>query len=178
MDEEKPDKFWKGESSETGKPEVEIPIRKSKEEIKGKINIDAVKLRNGLAQLILTVIGLLRELMEKQAIRRIEAGHLKEDEIERLGNTFMALKLELQRLQEQFSIEDEESEISLGPLMVSDDEVRGRVSAVELLDRLLGKGVIVKGDVIISVADVELISLNLGLILASIDKARELYELQ
>jgi hypothetical protein len=116
--------------------------------------------------------------MEKQAIRRIEHGSLTEGQIEDLGNTFMALKEELKKLKEYFKLEDEDLNIDLGPIMTrpAEDETQaGKVSAVEILDRLLGKGVVVKGDVVISVAEVDLLSLNLGLLLASIDKARELY---
>ena len=171
-EEEKPDKFWKGEKS-TEKVKVEKP--QQTERPKNKLNLDGEKIRNGLAQLILTVVELLRGLMEKQAIRRIEYGSLTEEQIENLGNTFMALKEELKKLKEYFKLEDEDLNLSLGPLMVREDEISGKTSAIEILDRLLSKGIIVKGDVVISVADVDLISLNLGLLLASIDKARELY---
>jgi hypothetical protein len=143
---------------------------------KKKINLDGEKLRSGLAQLMLTVIELLRDLMEKQAIRRIEAGSLKDEEIEKLGNTFMVLKEELKMMQKYFKLKDEDMNINLGPMMAREDEGQiGKVSAVEILDRLLGKGVVVRGDIVISVAEVDLLSLNLGLLLASIDKARELY---
>jgi hypothetical protein len=199
---EKPDKFWKSrnESSDELETSREFPSGENKKEKvadadymikeektkkagkkekpKNKINLEGEKLRSGLAQLILTVIELLRELMEKQAIRRIEYGSLTEGQIEDLGNTFMALKEELKKLKEYFKLEDEDLNIDLGPIMArpAEDEMQaGKVSAVEILDRLLGKGVVVKGDVVISVAEVDLLSLNLGLLLASIDKARELY---
>jgi hypothetical protein len=200
MEDEKADKFWKSQnkSSEELGTSKKFPSGENKKEKitdddntikeektkkasredkpKKKINLDGEKLRSGLAQLILTVIELLRELMEKQAIRRIEAGSLKEEEIERLGNTFMALKDELTKLKKYFKFEDEDLNISLGPLMAREEETHvGKVSAVEILDRLLGKGVVVKGDVVISVAEVDLLSLNLGLLLASMDKAKELY---
>jgi hypothetical protein len=179
MEEEKPDKFWKGEGKpadrETKAEKADKP--KLQEKIK-KIDIGGEKLRSGLAQLILTVIGLLRDLMEKQAIRRIEAGSLSDEEIERLGNTFMALKNELGKLTDYFKLEEEDLNFDLGPITARPDEDgahAGKVSAVEILDRLLGKGVVVKGDVVISVAEVDLLSLNLALVLASIDKAKELY---
>ncbi len=180
--EEKHDKFWKSQKSKisgkksTEKVKVEeLEKPQQTERAKNKVNLDGEKIRNGLAQLILTVVELLRELMEKQAIRRIEYGSLTEEQIENLGNTFMALKEELKKLKEYFELEDEDLNLSLGPLMVREDEISGKISAIEILDRLLSKGIIVKGDVVISVADVDLLSLNLGLILTSIDKARELY---
>jgi hypothetical protein len=167
MAEKKIDKFWKEESSK----EKESVVEKSKPQI----NIGGEKIRNGIGQLILTVVELLRELMEKQAIRRIDAGKLTEEQIENLGNTFRNLKEEIEKLKDYFDLEDEDLNINLGPLVVREDETGEKVSAIELLDRLLRKGVLVKGDVIISVAEVDLISLNLGLLLANIDKAKELY---
>jgi hypothetical protein len=184
MEDEKADKFWKGENKKEkinganyGVKEQKTKKASKEDKPKSEIKLDGEKLRSGLAQLILTVIELLRDLMEKQAIRRIEYGSLTEGQIEDLGNTFMALKEELKRLKEYFKLEDEDLNIDLGPIMArAEDETQaGKVSAVEILDRLLGKGVVVKGDVVISVAEVDLLSLNLGLLLASIDKARELY---
>ena len=57
-----------------------------------RINADPEKVERGLAQLVLTLIELPRQLMERQAIRRIEAGSLTDEEIERLGQTFMKLQ--------------------------------------------------------------------------------------
>ena len=54
-----------------------------------RINADPQNVERGLAQLALTIIELLRQLMERQAIRRMEAGTLTDDELERLGQTFM-----------------------------------------------------------------------------------------
>jgi hypothetical protein len=170
--EEKAEQFWKDEKTTRAAP----PKKERKPRQPPKVNLDGEKIRDGLAQLILTVVEMLRELMEKQAIRRIEAGSLQPAEIERLGNTFMALKKELKKLREHFKIEEEDLNIDLGPIIARPDETQTKqVSAVEILDRLLGKGVVVRGDIVISVADVDLLALNLGLLLASTDKAKELY---
>ena len=56
-----------------------------------RINLNPDDLRNGLAKLVLTLIELLRELLERQAIRRIEGGSLRDDEVERIGSTFLQL---------------------------------------------------------------------------------------
>ena len=168
--EEKAKKFWKEE--EPSKVEKRRPKPP-------QVNIEAEKMRNGLAKLVITVIELLRELMEKQAIRRIEAGSLSEEQIENLGTSFMKLKEEVEKLKNYFELEDEDLNIDLGPLQLREDEADssyvGKASAVEILDRLLAKGVVLKGDVVLSVAEVDLVSLNLGLLLANIDKAKELY---
>jgi hypothetical protein len=72
--------------------------------------------RSGLGKLVLTVIELLRELLERQAIRRIEAGSLTDAEIERLGTTFLRLADEMQRLKREFGLSDEDLNLDLGPL--------------------------------------------------------------
>jgi uncharacterized membrane protein YcaP (DUF421 family) len=64
----------------------------------------------------MTIIELLRKLIEKQAIRRVEAGSLTEEEIERLGETLMKLEMKMEELKEIFNLTDEDLNINLGPL--------------------------------------------------------------
>ncbi|MFX1739903.1 gas vesicle protein K [Paraburkholderia sp. A1RI_3L] len=71
---------------------------------------------NGLAQLVLTVVKLLHELLERQALRRIEAGGLNDDEIERLGLTFMRQTEEIDRIAAQFGLDPADLNLDLGPL--------------------------------------------------------------
>jgi len=82
----------------------------------GRINIDQNDVKNGLGQLVLTLIKLLHELIERQAIRRIDAGSLNDDEIERLGVTLMKQAQEIDRLRKQFGLEEEDLNIDLGPI--------------------------------------------------------------
>jgi Gas vesicle protein K len=70
----------------------------------------------GLAQLVLTLIELLRELMERQAIRRVEAGGLSDEEVERLGQALMALEQRMEELKESFGLTQEDLNLDLGPL--------------------------------------------------------------
>jgi len=72
--------------------------------------------KNGLGKLVLTLVELLRELLERQAIRRIEAGSLTEPEVERLGTTFMQLADQVERLKREFGLEGEDLNLDLGPL--------------------------------------------------------------
>ena len=72
--------------------------------------------KNGLGKLVLTLIELLRELLERQAIRRMEGGSLTDAEVERLGSTFLRLSEEMERLKQEFGLEDEDLNIDLGPL--------------------------------------------------------------
>jgi Gas vesicle protein K len=81
-----------------------------------RINADPEGLEKGLAQLVLTLVELLRELMERQAVRRIEAGTLSDDEVERLGRTFMALSERMDELKDVFGLTDQDLNLNLGPL--------------------------------------------------------------
>jgi len=78
--------------------------------------IDYGKTKDGLAQLVLTVVKLLHELLEKQAIRRIDAGNLTDAEIERLGITLMRQAEVLTKVAQEFGLEDEDLNLDLGPL--------------------------------------------------------------
>ncbi len=81
-----------------------------------RINADPESVGQGLAKLVLTIVELLRQLMERQALRRIEAGSLTDEQIERLGQTFQKLELRMKELQEVFGLSDEDLNLNLGPL--------------------------------------------------------------
>jgi Gas vesicle protein K len=69
-----------------------------------------------LACLVLTVVELLRQLMERQALRRVEAGSVTDEQAERLGRTLMALDERMKELVEQFGLRREDLNLDLGPL--------------------------------------------------------------
>ena len=81
-----------------------------------RVNADPEGVERGLAKLVLTLIELLRQLMERQALRRIESGSLSDDEIERLGQTFLKLDVRMAELKQIFGLENEELNLNLGPL--------------------------------------------------------------
>jgi hypothetical protein len=81
-----------------------------------RLDIDGERVRNGLAQLVLTLVKLLHELLERQAIARMDSGSLSDEEIERLGTTLMQQADELKRVREVFGLKDEDLNIDLGPL--------------------------------------------------------------
>ncbi len=81
-----------------------------------RIQADESNVEQGLAKLVLTLIELIRRLMEKQAIRRIEAGSLTDDQIERMGETFLKLEQKMAELKATFGLEDEDLNLNLGPL--------------------------------------------------------------
>lgn len=72
--------------------------------------------KNGLGRLVLTIVELVRELLERQAIRRIEAGSLTEVEIERIGTTFLRLSEQIGVLKTAFGLEGQDLNLDLGPL--------------------------------------------------------------
>ncbi|HET8951128.1 MAG TPA: gas vesicle protein K, partial [Solirubrobacteraceae bacterium] len=92
------------------------PERRLPGTLGGRIEADPESVERGLAQLVLTIIELLRQLMERQAIRRIDGGGLSESQIERLGTTFMELDRRMEELREQFGLEAEDLNLDLGPL--------------------------------------------------------------
>ncbi len=81
-----------------------------------RISLDKDNVKNGLGQLVLTLIKLLHELLERQAIRRMEAGSLTDTEIENLGLTLMKQAQEIERLRKEFNLEEKDLNLDLGPL--------------------------------------------------------------
>ncbi len=81
-----------------------------------RIALNPESVKNGLGQLVLTLVELVRQLLEKQAMRRIEGGSLTEDEIERLGLTFLELDQQMTWLKKEFGLTDKDLNLDLGPL--------------------------------------------------------------
>lgn len=79
-----------------------------------RISVDPEKVEQGLVKLVLALVEFLRQILEKQAIRRMESGNLTKAEIDRLGTTLMKLEEKIKALQEHFEIDD--LNINLGPL--------------------------------------------------------------
>ena len=81
-----------------------------------RVNADPERVEKGLAQLVLTLVELLRQLMERQALRRMENGTLTDEQIERMGETFMKLEARMEELKAHFELEDRDLNLNLGPL--------------------------------------------------------------
>lgn len=81
-----------------------------------RINADPEHVENGLARLVLTVIELLREILEHQAIRRMDGGTLSDEQVERLGLALLKLNERMEELKGTFGLTDEDLNIDLGPL--------------------------------------------------------------
>lgn len=81
-----------------------------------RVQLNHDNVEQGLAKLVLTVIELLRELMERQAIKRVEGGTLTDEEIEEIGTTLLKLEEKMEELKIIFGLEQEDLNINLGPL--------------------------------------------------------------
>ncbi|MGW5382291.1 gas vesicle protein K [Nocardia sp. NPDC003963] len=81
-----------------------------------RIDTDPETVERGLVTLVLTLVELLRQLMERQALRRVDTGDLSDDQVERIGTTLMLLEQRMDELREHFGLTPEDLNIDLGPL--------------------------------------------------------------
>lgn len=81
-----------------------------------RIELKPDDVRQGLGKLVLTVVELIRQLLERQARRRVESGALSEAEVERLGLTFLRLSEQMEEMKRALGLEGEELNLDLGPL--------------------------------------------------------------
>lgn len=84
--------------------------------IPDRISADSDSVENGLAKLVLSIIELVRRLLEKQALRRMDAGNLSEEEIEQLGSSLMKLEEKMLEMKKVFGLEGDDLNLSLGPI--------------------------------------------------------------
>ena len=92
-------------------------IKKTEENIPKIINANSPReTEQGLAKLVLTLVELIRRLMEKEAFRRVKKGSLSSAEIQKLGLSLKAVKKKIEEIKAIFGIEDEELNLDLGPL--------------------------------------------------------------
>jgi hypothetical protein len=85
-----------------------------------RISADPEVVENGLAKLVLSIIELVRRLLEKQALRRMDAGNLTDQEIERLGASLMKLEEKMEELKGVFGLTDDDLNLKLGPVHTLD----------------------------------------------------------
>lgn len=81
-----------------------------------RINSDAESVERDLVKLVLTIVELVRQLMERQALRRVDQGDLTAEQIEGLGTGLMRLEEAMTDLRERFDLSAEDLNIDLGPL--------------------------------------------------------------
>ncbi len=153
-----------------------MPSRKTQRQLEtpGQINLGSGegKLDNGLARLVLTVVEVLRQVLEKQALRRADSGSLTDEEVERLGLAFMQLNKRLVEISREFGVKPEELRAGLGALVRTGNRDLDSVSLADLLQKLLEKGVVAAGRVKIAVSDIDLVGLDLLAVLYPIHGKR------
>ena len=146
-------------------------INKPKTKGEQKINLEGEKLQKGLAKLVLVILEVLRQILERQARKRVLSGTLSTQEVERLGLAFMQLKQKVSEISKQLGLNPEELDLTIPSLLGSNNStspsLSTTISLVNLVDKLLDKGAVIGGQITISVADIDLIALDLLAVLSS-----------
>ena len=81
-----------------------------------RLETDAESVSRDLFKLVLTIVELVRQLMEKQALRRVEEGDLTDEQIEGLGQGLMHLEAAMDELKSRYDLSTADLNIDLGPL--------------------------------------------------------------
>src|SRR3712207_1925245 len=102
------------ETSRAG--EFVAELRRLSDALPERVNVDSESVEQGLAKLVLTLIELVRRLLEKQAVRRMEGGDLSPEQVEELGLALMKLEEKMRELKGRFGLEDEDLNLDLGPI--------------------------------------------------------------
>ncbi len=101
-----------------GSDPIELELREELRHLQGllpeRIDIDPDDVERGLAGLVLTLVEFLRQVLERQAIRRMEGNTLNDDEIERIGVALMRLEKKIGELAEEFGLDPDDLQIRLG----------------------------------------------------------------
>jgi hypothetical protein len=95
-------------------------LRRELERVRGllpdRVNVDPEGVEQGLAKLVLTLVEFLRQLLERQAIRRMDGGTLTDDEIERVGVALMRLEAKVREMALAFGLDPDDLNLGLGPI--------------------------------------------------------------
>ena len=96
---------------------MENQIEKAQVHINQMINAGSAKeAESGLAQLVLTLIKLITDLVGREAMRRVEGGHLTQTEMQKLGLNLQAIETKIEKLRLVFGLKEEDLNLDLGPL--------------------------------------------------------------
>ena len=95
-------------------------LRRELERVRGvlpeRVDVDPEGVEQGLAKLVLTLVEFLRQLLERQAIRRMDGGTLTDDEVERVGLALMRLEAKVRELADAFGLDPDDLNLGLGPI--------------------------------------------------------------
>ena len=108
-----------GEETLIGEPlTAEVALQALARALPDRIDADPEQVEQGLARIVLTVVELLRRVLEHQAVRRMDGGSLSDEEVERLGLALLKLSERMEELKTTFGLTDEDLSIDLGPLRI------------------------------------------------------------
>jgi hypothetical protein len=124
----------------------------------------AGKARDGLSKLVISIVKLLVDILERQALRRVESGTVTDEETEKLGLAFISIREQLQLTAMRLGISPQELDKELSIMLHGSSET----SIGSLIDNLIDRGTVIAGDINIAVAGVDLVSLNLLASLTSV----------
>ena len=102
--------------AEEGGQDPTADLREVAPALPARLDASPEDIEAGVGKLVLTLVEFIRQVLEHQAVRRMEGGSLEEDEMERLGLALMRLEERLDDIREAFGIEKEDLNIDLGPL--------------------------------------------------------------
>jgi len=95
-------------------------LRRELERVRGilpeRVNVDPEGVEQGLAKLVLTLVEFLRQVLERQAIRRMDGGTLTDDEVERVGLALMRLEAKVREMAAAFGLDPDDLNLGLGPI--------------------------------------------------------------
>lgn len=129
----------------------------------------------GLAPLLLTVVELVRQLMEAQVIRRMDEGVLSDADLDRAADSLRILEQQVIEICNIFGIDPADLNIDLGEVgtllpragAYYPGQPSDKPTILELLDRLLNTGIVVEGSVDLGLAQLDLIHAKLQLVLTA-----------
>ena len=114
-----PSEGLRAEVGEEQDPEGELPVAHLRDlapTLPERIEAGADDIESGVAKLVLTLVEFIRQILEHQAVRRMEGGGLSDEEIERLGLALLRLEEKLEEIKHAFGLQDEDLNVDLGPL--------------------------------------------------------------
>jgi hypothetical protein len=96
--------------------ELELQLNELSRSLPDRINAEPATASRDLGRLVLTLVEVVRKVLEHQAVRRMDSGTLSPEEIERLGLALLRLSERMDELKTAFGVRDEDLDIDLGPL--------------------------------------------------------------
>src|SRR5213595_3942727 len=98
---------------------AEIPdslrLSDAAEGLSGRVDCSPENIEQGLAKLVLSLIELLRQLLERQSIRRMQGGSLSDEQVEQMGEALMKLETKIHELAQHFNLTPADLNLDLGP---------------------------------------------------------------